>query len=238
MKQLVKKFLKKIHNKIRKIIKYMGNLVSGREVSADGVMESPPQGVIGMETSIGGDQISGKWINTQTGQIVYARQLIDNGGEAIVVTDIGPIPMSQFVQFVQMDEKEYVNKDAQPLQTSFGENLQLSDEDNKLLAGLTKPTQPSLPSLDKPLSQQTSQQYQSSTIQVETESPNYKMIDKLFKKFNTLKVKVDIDWNDFPKDKLETLIDIFDVPKNEIADYIIKNYLSTELLSNIISENI
>ena len=151
-KRSLKKILDKVFTKFREIIyRFMGNLVSGREVSSGGVMDSPPQGVMGTEVGIGGDQISGKWINTQTGQVVYARQLIDNGGEAIVVTDAGPIPMSQFVQFVQMDETEYANPEAnKPLQTSFGEDLQLSEEDSKLLSNLNnpKPIELPKPSLD------------------------------------------------------------------------------------------
>lgn len=235
MKFNVKKFLKKILRKIFKKRNYkMGNLVSGREVSPGGAFDSMPQGVMGMETGMGGDQISGQWTNPYTGQTVFARQMIDNGGEALIVTDQGVIPMSEFGQFVKMDENQPMVTSTPPptqnIQTNLG-GLQMSDEDTKLLAGLNNPKPVKQPSLDKPLNQQSTKQH--SKIEVETKSPNYDIIDKLFKKFGTdININVSIDWNEFPKDKLETLTDIFDVPKKEIAEYLIENFLNKENIMN------
>lgn len=216
----------------------MGNsLVSGREVSAGGIMNGAPEGVMTNTLSTGGDQISGKWTNVRTGVTVYARQMIDNGNEALIVTDKGVIPMSEFVEFVQINEEEYVNNDVEPIKTDWG-SVKLNNEDNELLSNLSNVNlsntnlsnvnQPQLPSLDKPLTSVKS----TPTIshqEMSVECTNYNIIDKLFSKFdNTISISVNLDWGAFPKDKIETLIEIFDVPKDDIIEYIIKKYLTID----------
>lgn len=219
----------------------MEPLVSGREVSTGGTFNSMPQGVVGMEIGTGGDQITGQWSNPYTGQIVFARQMIDNGGEALIVTDQGVIPMTEFGQFVRIDENQPNVSSAPQLQipsvqTNIG-GVEMSDEDAKLLTGLNNPKPYSKDLLNKPLNQQSTQQY--SQIEVETKSTNYDIIDKLFKKFGTdININVSIDWNEFPKDKLETLTDIFDVPKKEIAEYLINKFLNKEKLSEQLEESL
>lgn len=234
-----------IRDKYREIINIMMNgIVSGRVVSEGGVANNPPtQGVMGVETGLGGDQISGKWVNPRTGQEVWAQRLIDDGNGALIVTDKGIITMTDFSEFVQMGEE--TGASIAPAQPMINDNSNLmSNEDKAMISGVNmnkpKPQQPQF-SLDEPLTAQinhidTSNSYVNTTVK--TESANYKMIDKLFTKFDKLDIKVDIDWGDFPKNQIESLVDIFDVPRKEIAEYIIKKYFNSESLAEKIEEMI
>lgn len=219
------------------------SIVSGRVVSEGGVTNNPPtQGVMGVETGLGGDQISGKWINPRTGQEVWAQRLIDDGNGALIVTDKGIIPMSEFSEFVQMGEETGVS--GAPVQPIINDSSNMmSSEDKAMISSINtnnpKPQKPQI-SLDEPLTSQINHIESNSYINttVKTESANYKMIDKLFTKFDSLDIKVDIDWGNFPKSQIESLIDIFDVPKKEIAEYIIKKYFNSESLTEKIEEMI
>lgn len=222
-----------IKYKIREIInKIMGNsLVSGRVVSEGGVSSGPPQGVMGVETNLGGDQISGKWVNTRTGQEVWAQRMIDDGNGALVVTDKGVIPMSEFTEFVQMGDEQLGESPSVTPQITDNSNL-MSKEDLSLISQISTDPKKQY-SLDTPIPKT----FFTPTT-VTTESPNHAMIDKLFTKFDGVKIKVEIDWGDFPKDKIETLTDIFDIPKSEISEYIVNKYFDNSSIAKEIEEMI
>jgi hypothetical protein len=43
-------------------------------------------------------------------------------------------------------------------------------------------------------------------------------------------------WGDFPKDVLDSLVSILDIPEEEIAQYIIKHILTQDKLKEIIAK--
>lgn len=236
MKQQEKKsFWKILKIKIREIINMGNSLVSGTVISEGGVSSGPPQGVMGVESGLGGDQISGKWINTRTGQEVWAQRMIDDGNCALVVTDKGIIPMTEFTEYVQVGEEEMGVITPNISQIHDTTNL-VSKEDMMMINQISSGTQRTH-SLDAPIIPEVFTQVNSPVI-TPTESQNYAIIDKLFSKFDGLNIKVEIDWGSFPKDKLETLTDIFDVPKSEIAEYIVAKYFNNESIAKEIEETI
>jgi hypothetical protein len=199
--------------------------VHGREVAEGG--PSMNSGMVGMEVAAGGDQISGKWINQFTGEVVNVRQFINDGDEGLVVTDKGTISLSEFTNYIQCDESttEMVAQSPQP---SYYDSM-MSEEDRKLISG----EGPKNNFLDRPLTQKTN-----SNIVIETKTPNEDAIDKLFKKFSdTLStISFQMYWGDFPKDVLDSLVSILDIPEEEIAQYIIKHILTENKLKEIIAK--
>lgn len=62
----------------------------------------------------------------------------------------------------------------------------------------------------------------------QAESESTKLIKKLFSKTETKpEISIDIKWADFPKSELNMLMNVFDVSKEEIADYM-RTYLDDE----------
>lgn len=234
MKKIEKYWFKKIVDKFKKrIYNIMGinNDVSGREIqSTDGQMM---QGVGGVEVSAGGDQISGKWFDPSTGLEVNVLRTIDDGNGLSIVTDKGVMSGQEFCRFIQMDANQSgVNMNSVSVNNQKPMELTgLSDKDKQLLGQITNEVSFSL---DKPIPQQ--QISNKNPISKPVESTNYKMIDKLFNKFKDKSpiIDVKINWGDFPKEQIETLTDIFDVPKYEIADYMISKFLSKENIKEIV----
>jgi hypothetical protein len=207
--------------------------VHGREVAEGGPSMNP--GMVGMEVAAGGDQISGKWINQFTGEVVNVRQFINDGDEGLVVTDKGTMSLSEFTNYIQCDEST-TKMVAQPTQPSSYDSM-MSEEDRKLISG----EGPKNNFLDKPLITQRPDLNAStihSIINIETKTPNEDAIDKLFKKFSdTLStISFQMYWGDFPKDVLDSLVSILDIPEEEIAQYIIKHILTENKLKEIIAK--
>lgn len=214
----------------------MANGVSGREIqSTDGQII---QGVGGVEISAGGDQISGKWFDPSSGMEVNVLRTIDTGDGLSIVTDKGVLSGQQFSRFIQMDVNQSSAIMSIPNNVPQNINMDsLSDEDKMLI---NQASGQKRISLDHPITNQPQFIAQQQNISQSNESTNYKIIDKLFKKFEdkSPEVKVNIQWGDFPKEQLSTLIDIFDVPKEEIAEYIVNKFLSSDNIKEIVSEMI
>ena len=195
------------------------------------------------KNKIMGEDISGKWINTRTGQVVTARQIINDGDIAMVVTDAGLIPMNEFSNYVQMSDEEVGKLSNANIQMN---DNNITDEDKALIGSFGKEKQPEfdlnkpLPSTKKLATPEKSQveELNKSTIIVETESTNYKLINKVFTKFGSPELSISINWNDFPKEQLNNLVNIFDVPIDEIAEYIAKNLLNIENIKETIKKEL
>ena len=188
-----------------------------------------------------GEDIQGQWINMRTGHVVTARQIVNDGENVVVVTDAGLIPMTEFSNYTQMSEEE-VGQAQQPNAGQIS-TTDMTAEDQALMSqfGKQKPEEPAF-DINKPLTAQALQKNESSqiikennsssTIKVETESENYKLINKVFNKFGYPKISVSIDWGEFPKEQLDNLIEIFDVPKEEIIEYLLEKLINLDNLKD------
>lgn len=187
--------------------------------------------------NFGGDMISGKWMNKNTGEEILVRSSCMNGDEMIIQTDKGILSMDIFSRdYIQVSDEVYdINgnvTESKPYNSNEDNKQQTTGFSPETLAILT----------GKPLNNEkyedvVKQSSSASTINIETlSSNNYKYIDKVFSKCKSKpNINMLIDWSDFPKTKIEMLQDIFDIEEYEILDYIYQKYFSPDDIKKEIS---
>ena len=196
----------------------------------------------------GGPQISGKWFNPDTGDVVFVRDSIINGDEMQLITDKGTMSMTEFSRYIQMSD-ETQGSPAVQVTPKMSVQQAIATSNVGTNGGLQADTDifesPEQLEADKKIQFQhnnlgTIPNMQPSSAVVETnEDKAYKMIDKIFKKRNVdVKLKITIDSDNFPVNELNMLKDCFDITDNEISEYITKNFLTTETITQSIKEYI
>lgn len=185
----------------------------------------------------GGDMISGKWINKNDGSIISIRNTVMDGDNIILITDKGELDMNSFSKnYIQVSDETYDNNgnvvstndkfdisEITPNYNETGVNTFDNETFNKLTKGIAT----------------TYQQNANSSIHIETtnNSDNFKLIDKVFSKVkHEPSINIDISWIDFPNDKVQMLMDTFDVDKNEISEYIYNKYLNKDIIIKSLSK--
>ena len=185
----------------------------------------------------GGDMISGKWINKNDGSIISIRNTVMDGDNIILITDKGELDMNSFSKnYIQVSDETYDNNgnvvstndkfdisEITPNYNETGVNTFDNETFNKLTKGIAN----------------THHQNANSSIHIETTntSDNFKLIDKVFSKVkHEPSINIDISWIDFPNDKVQMLMDTFDVDKNEISEYIYNKYLNKDIIINSLSK--
>ena len=185
----------------------------------------------------GGDMISGKWINKNDGSIISIRNTVMDGDNIILITDKGELDMNSFSKnYIQVSDETYDNNgnvvsindkfDISEMTSNYNEtsvNTFDNETFNKLTKGIANPHH----------------QNANSSIHIETTntSDNFKLIDKVFSKVkHEPSINIDISWIDFPNDKVQMLMDTFDVDKNEISEYIYNKYLNKDTIIKSLSK--
>ena len=185
----------------------------------------------------GGDMISGKWINKNDGSIISIRNTVMDGDNIILITDKGELDMNSFSKnYIQVSDETYDNNgnvvstndkfDISEITPNYNETS-VNTFDNETFNKLTKGIAT------------TNQQNANSSIHIETTntSDNFKLIDKVFSKVkHEPSINIDISWIDFPNDKVQMLMDTFDVDKNEISEYIYNKYLNKDIIIKSLSK--
>lgn len=185
----------------------------------------------------GGDMISGKWINKNDGSIISIRNTVMDGDNIILITDKGELDMNSFSKnYIQVSDETYDNNgnvvstndkfDISEITPNYNETS-VNTFDNETFNKLTKGIAT------------TYQQNANSSIHIETTntSDNFKLIDKVFSKVkHEPSINIDISWIDFPNDKVQMLMDTFDVDKNEISEYIYNKYLNKDIIIKSLSK--
>jgi len=170
----------------------------------------PDMGPIG-----GGEMISGKWINKLTGQTVTIRNTIIDGDNMVIITDAGQIDMNEFSSnYIQASDEIY-------------------NEEGKVIGREEMEFQPmyDVTSVNNIIERK------SKAHQQPKESEELKIIKKVFSKIeSTPSISMDIQWDDFPKDQLDTLINFLDISINDISKYIVKTYMDTSSISLLVTE--
>lgn len=165
----------------------------------------------------GGGMMSGKWINKTNGTTINVRDCVMQGDEMIVLTDRGQISGEDFSRnYIQMSDEEYdlkgsVINSSSPKQPN-NMPTQAPSAPLKMFDDIENPA--FITNQNQPLYKE--------------ESESTKLIKKLFTKTGTKpEITVDIKWADFPKSELTMLMNVFDVSKEDIADYL-RTYLDDE----------
>ena len=185
--------------------------------------------------------ISGKWFNPRTGDTVFVRSNVMDGDDMIIITDKGHMKMDQFSQYVQVDENTvYDNVE------NSGQMPSMSVDVAREMELIKQPNKPSTitPVDNDPFTidvvsvsnnKNENKINNKKTTQKSKQNTNTILIDKVFKKIETKPtIMVTINWDDFPRDQINTLINFLDVKQEEISDYMINNYLSKDALILVI----
>ena len=193
--------------------------------------------------------IAGPWIDRRTGKTVIVRDAIQDGDQMIIISSAGQIPTDVFQNyFVQISEEEYsasslgISKEVsgselvQQVNRGLEGDLQIKQTNTNQITLDTPIGGPSIQTTEKP---QVTQPPVIETKQenVINESPNINLIKKVFDKHtNEPTINFDINIDEWPVAQLKMLISVFDVSFDEIADYVINEYLTPEILKEYFSE--
>lgn len=175
--------------------------------------------------------ISGKWFNPRTGDTVFVRSNVMDGDDMIIITDKGHMKMDQFSQYVQVDENTTYELENTP-QPSMTPDIAREME-------LMKQTPSTITPVDNfevdviPVNSEKTIE----TSKKSNQNTNTTLIDKVFSKIETEPtISININWDDFPKDQINTLINFLDVKKDEISEYMINNFLSKDSLISVVND--
>lgn len=176
-------------------------------------------------------QISGAWVNKYTGDVINVHNNIIDGDQMIVVTDHGTMDMNEFSNnYIQASDNIYNEQgqiiDNKPLDVSEITVNKPSLFDSKI--GYIVPNvSNSIPKNN----------VKSESVNKDPKEPeSFKILDKFFNKIENKEdmIKIDIDLQILPKEKLNTIIDYMDISIEDLSAYIAKKIINTENLPNII----
>ena len=171
-------------------------------------------------------QIEGKWISRKTGKIVVANNYASDGNDAIVMTNMGAIPMQQFMnEYVQYDESNKESLEETLPKTYESSNVRMSstifDQEYDLDGDIEIPNSTVV--------------IQKSSADKSTDKPteNNDIVEKFFKKIPSIPaVDISMTWEDFPKNEIMTLVNFLDVNIDDISLYIYNNIFNKDNIIN------
>lgn len=198
--------------------------------------------------SEGGNEFTGKWIDTRTGSEVFVRNNItDADGNIILITNKGNVSLAEFGNFVKMSEEDYGQQGLSPelsgnqLLAAVNAGLDSSEKIERVTE------KPSI-TLDTPIGgdvknivkQPTQTESTPSKQPTQTvESVNLSLIKKVMDKYeNAITIEFNINPDEWPKNELQMLVNTFDVTPEELCDYIIEKFLDKTALIGPLKEYI
>lgn len=185
-----------------------------------------------------GEDFTGKWVDRRTGKEIYVRDVIMDGDTMCIMSSIGQIDPIVFQNYyVKMSEEEYSASNIRPEVSG----QQLINEINKGLDNderISNVKQTNNITLDtpigdngKPITTQTTQNKKETIKQTPQSINNETLIKKVFDKHTSEPIiEFNVNLDDWPIEQLKMLINVLDVSFDELSTYIIKNYLSEEIL--------
>lgn len=177
----------------------------------------------GMEGT-GMPEFKGLWINKNTGATVVVRDtILMDSGFTVMLSDGTMLDMNDFSNnYFQMSEDSY---------DSRGNKI---DKSIPLVKPMPQPT-PKPCHCPKPTPKIDPEPKE--VPDFVKEKSHMKLIEKLFSVKNpSVTAKAMLEVEDFPKDELQMLLDVYGVHIEDIAVYIYKTYYTPELVVNMIKE--
>lgn len=168
----------------------------------------------------GGPMISGKWINKRTGQVINIRDsFMDDSNNMIINTDRGQLSMDDFSKYYIQASDEVYDQSGNVVETKPIDNQELGIEGGVVLSNTDSPVE-------------ADSFYASNGTETAPKLKNFDLIDKIFQKTNSKPtIDLNIKWQNFPNKELSMLVQIFDVKTEEIAQYINKYLVNSDLLN-------
>lgn len=189
----------------------------------------------------GGPQITGKWFNPHSGDVINVRDSLIDGDEMYLITDKGRMSMQKFQQYLQVDENDAIPNGPVVPQPSADIKSQLAvttTNEGALSPDLDIFVDKTIQELPKtnneqPIFQQPVQS--SATVNTHKENKSFEMIDKIFTKSNIVpKIKLIIEDDNFPYNELAMLMEYFDVSPDDIAEYVKDKFITGDIIKDCI----
>ena len=196
------------------------------------------------------DNIDGtKWYNRYNGDclIINSTLIDENGDMEYTVTDKGGnrknIKAEVLNDYIQSDEPLHIPQRPEP------RHLNLKDLSDDSITNSTKHIAPGLEHQftgvhenlfeqpfwnDKPIVLGSPDF--GDTWKLEPKSPNQDIIERALKKASKPSIKNSYNWDDFPTKELGMLIDIMDVPEEEVIEYLTSDRYINECIGDIRNE--
>lgn len=177
---------------------------------------------------------SGKWINPRSGKNVIVKDtFIDGEHMNVMLSDGSIIPMNDFSRnYIQMSEEEYDSTGAQVSANSSNNDLTSQIDESLLFKGMgqapaeqIKVSKPNV--LDPSFVENYSEEYETNNS---SQTTTGNLVEKIFDKNDGPKLKINIEWPDFPKKELQMLKNYFDVTDDEIVNSVINKYVNTDFI--------
>lgn len=195
-------------------------------------------------------QLEGEWISTKNGEKIIVRNSVIDGDNMILVTNKGNIPMTVFSNnYVKLasnkeydiagNEKSVV--DNQSYDKLDDHHITLKDNPVKSNSGLSVidmsdfyiPRDAQLDNQEVSTLENNEEVVGEDPVILSRYAPadpdSFSIISKVFDKFEAKpNIIVNIEWDEFPKEQLATLVDFLDIPVEDITNYIYKYVIKDE----------
>ena len=184
--------------------------------------------------------ISGKWMNRMTGDVVTVRNTIIDGDDMIIICADGrQMKMTEFQNYIQMSDDDKSGDDTM----SLG-NIRNLESERRVVVGRNN-VQNNTPQNNTAFYddiEEVIERPKNSVVQkpkAKEISESEKLLNKLFEKIElNIDVHVDLKCDNFPVKELNMLQMIYDVTIDDISSYIIKNVINDEVFRSAVSSYI
>ena len=168
-----------------------------------------------------GMSLEGKWLNKMTGEVIYVTNYVNDGDTTIILSDHGQISADDFMNnFIQASEEPVTTTTVKSNETTAKENYKQTDDDFYID--------------DIPIELINNNNI---NTQTQIELKNESIIKKLFDKIESKpQIHLTIDWADFPKNEISTLVNFLDVDIDDISKYIEREFITTDEISGEITK--
>ena len=194
----------------------------------------------------------GKWTHKDSGHEIFVKDSVIDGDHMLIITNEGMLDMNEFQNYIQISDEEYSASS-----NGVSQAVNNSEIMSKINKGIdsndrierTKPQQNTkIKSEDKEIftrglgikvNKENSQNQTVESKQIKEKNQNYKLIEKVFEKFpSEHTIKLEIVESEWPFKEFNMLVNILDVPIEDICKYIVEKYINVETLSNTMKEYI
>ena len=188
--------------------------------------------------------ITGKWINKNTGEELYVKNNIIDGDQMILITNKGTISLADFSNnYISVSDEIYdesgnvighddnnttvVKPQSKP---SPVKKVQTIDDQEYLIKDQVVTVQSTL--------KNTATKKETKKIPANTDT-DYSLVEKLFNKVKSKPIiDLKIEWDDLPVEQILTLVNFLDININDISTYIYNTYFNEDEIKEKINETI
>lgn len=189
----------------------------------------------GMNFGMDGPQVTGWWVNPQTGDKFNAVDTFFEDNNLLIKTSDGRLlNYNQIQNYIQTNNPDSVV----PPQTTQQSSPAHEEIPAEILNELEDPSNPNdgllIPDDDiYGITGKKTQSVDNNVNIAKSKINDFDIIDRALKNKGSVVIKGDICWKDFPEREIEMLIDVMNISENDVIEYYINNITLDEVLASI-----